>query len=298
MKTRTAIVITNPHAGRGKAHARQMSDFCRALRARGIGAEMVETVCAGDATQIAARAAKEGATDLVVAGGDGTVNEALQGIVGSHLRLCVVPRGTANVLARELAVPHDLAATAEMILRGRTRFIHAGCAITERTNERRYFLLMAGIGLDASIVRGVHPRLKRRVGEAAFWYSGVEHLARWQPAPFNVEVAGETYTATFAAIGKAPRYGGNLSITPRACLDKPEFEICLVGSNSKYRYLRLLTHVVRAGLAEDTRGDVRFLRATCARATGDAPVQADGEMIGTLPARFEISPHRVEVIVP
>ncbi len=297
METRFATIIANPRAGRSRDHARQLANFCRILQAQGINTKLLETSCAGDAAQLAKRAVHEGATDLVVVGGDGTINEALQGIVGSDLRLCVVPRGTANVLARELGVPHDLMATAEMLARGRTRLIHAGCAITERTNERRYFLLMAGIGLDASIVRGVRPRLKRRVGEAAFWYSGVEHLARWQPASFNVEVAGETYTATFAAIGKAPRYGGNLAITPRACLDKPEFEICLVNSNSKLRYLRLLTHVVRNGFAEDTR-DIRYLRATSARATGDALVQADGEMIGTLPARFEISPYPINIIVP
>src|SRR2546423_694244 len=84
--------------------------------------------------------------------------------------------------------------------RGRQRPVHIGCAIDESTGERRYFFLMAGVGLDASIVRRVRPRLKRRVGEVAFWYSGLEHLAGWQPTPFQMEVDGHTFPATFAAI--------------------------------------------------------------------------------------------------
>ncbi|MBA2338981.1 MAG: diacylglycerol kinase family lipid kinase [Pyrinomonadaceae bacterium] len=297
MKTRAAIVIANPNSGRGHDHARQLTEFCRSLQEQGINTNLLETSCAGDAALLAKRAVQEGATDLIVAGGDGTINEALQGIIGSDLRLCVLPRGTANVLARELGVSGDLEAAAQMFARGRTQRIYAGCAIMERTDEKRYFLLMAGIGLDASIVQGVRPALKRRVGEAAFWYSGVEHLARWQPAPFTIEVSGETHTATFVAVGKAPRYGGNLSITPRARLSEPTFEVCVVESSSKFRYLRLLAHVVRDGLPEDTR-DVRYFRATIARATGDALVQVDGEMIGELPVRFEIPPHPIEVIVP
>src|SRR3954447_8177445 len=104
---------------------------------------------------------------------------------------------------------------------------------------------MAGVGLDASIVSRVHPRLKRRVGEAAFWYSGLGHLARWQPIPFNVEVEGHTLRATFAAIGNAAHYGGNLAITPRARLENPEFELCIVDSKSRLRFLYLLSHAIR-----------------------------------------------------
>ncbi len=123
-------------------------------------------------------------------------------------------------------------------------------------------------------------------------------MALWQPAPFEVEINGEIFEATFAAVGKAAHYGGGLSITPRAEMTQAEFEICLVESRSRFRYLYLLAHTLRAqGVPTSTPG-VRFIRSTQVRARGGAPVQADGELIGNLPMRFEIAPSAIEVVVP
>ncbi|MFN2455274.1 MAG: diacylglycerol kinase family protein [Pyrinomonadaceae bacterium] len=296
---RRAILIVNPNAGRGGARrAREVARFCKSLEARGVALETAETKKAGDAARLAARAEMEGWREIIVAGGDGTINEALQGLTRSDVRLAVWPRGTANVLARELCLPFATERVAEVIARGRTRRISIGCATQEATKVRRRFLLMAGIGLDASVVRGTNARLKRSIGEAAFWCSGLEHLARWQPHPFNVEIAGRTYRATFAAIGKVSRYGGNLAITPRARPDESCFEICLVDSDSKLRYLKLLSQALRSRGVAEHLPYVQTLRATHVRITGETIVQADGELIGTLPMTFDILPERIEIIVP
>lgn len=299
MQQRHAILISNPNAGRGgKARARKVARFCDELRARGIEVRVANTTAPNDATRLAAEAVREGFREVIVSGGDGTINEALQGLTETGARLAVWPAGTANVLARELRLPFDAGGAAEVFARGRTLGVSIGCARDERSGGVRYFFLMAGIGLDASVARGVRPRLKRRVGAAAFWYSGFEHVLRWKPEGFQVEIDGQTFPATFAAIGNAPHYGSNLGITPRARLDSPDFEVCLVDSRSRLRYLYLLTHAMRArGVAENLAG-VRFLRATHIRATGDAPVQADGEIIGQLPMTFTILPHAIEIIVP
>jgi diacylglycerol kinase (ATP) len=295
-KERTAILISNPSAGRGgEGRAREVARFCELLKERGITVELLNTSGPGDAARLAASAAERGVREVIVSGGDGTINEALQGLAGRGVRMGIWPRGTANVLARELSLSPRVGKAAEVIAQGVSRSVHLGLATVEATGERRYFFLMAGIGLDASIVEGVRPRLKRRVGEAAFWYSGIGHLLRWRPHSFQVEVNGETFPATFAAIGKAPRYGGELSITPRARLDEPRFEICLINSHSRLRYLRLLSRAMRGGVEEDARS-VRFIRATRARATGDVLVQVDGEIIGRTPMTFEIAPHSIEVI--
>ncbi|HEV2913066.1 MAG TPA: YegS/Rv2252/BmrU family lipid kinase [Pyrinomonadaceae bacterium] len=298
-RTAAAVLISNPNAGRGgSAREREVVRFCELLRARGVEVEVLNTSGSGDAARLAERAAAQGNVRVViVSGGDGTINEALQGLVGTEVRMGIWPRGTANVLARELGVPFDAERAAEAIARGFARRVHIGCATVEASGERRYFLLMAGVGLDASIVEGVRPRLKRRVGEAAFWYSGVGHLLRWQPRAFQVEIDGETYPATFAAIGNAPHYGGDLSITPRARLDQPEFEICIINSRSRLRYLRLLSRALRGGVPLRTPG-VLFIRSTRARATGDVLVQIDGEVVGRLPMTFEVAPHSIEVITP
>ena len=295
---RRALLIANPHAGRGGSRrARAIARFRASLQERGVEVEVRQTRAAGDAGQMAARAAHEGTQEVIVSGGDGTINEALQGLVGTNARLAIWPSGTANVLARELQLPFNAEQAAEVIARGEAKRLRIGCAINETTGERRYFFLMAGIGLDASIVQRAPLRLKRRFGEAAFWYAGLEHLARWEPQPFEVEIEGQTYPATFAAIGKAAHYGGGLAITPRARLEAPEFEICLVSSRSRLRYIYLLSHALRGGATEGVPG-IRFIRAQRARATGDALVQADGELIGQLPMTFEIVDECVEVVAP
>jgi YegS/Rv2252/BmrU family lipid kinase len=259
--------------------------------------EVKLTGAPGEATDIAARAARNGSRDVIVAGGDGTINEAIQALAGSKARLAIIPRGTANVLARELKLPLDDEQATLVAAQGNSRRIHLGLAIEEMTGTSRLFVLMAGIGLDASVVQRVQPRLKKRIGKGAFWISGLSHLADWQPTPFTLEIEGHRYIGTFAAIGKAARYGGDLLITPGARLEEPLFEICLIETLSRFRYLQLLSYAVRAGMPRNKPG-VRFVKTASVRATGEAPVQVDGELIGQLPMRFEIAPESLEVIVP
>ena len=298
MSTTQAVLISNPKTGRYlKQRLPAVEAVCAHLESLGVEIKQMNTTCAGDATNIAREAARAGASTVIVSGGDGTINEALQGLVGTDVRLAVLPRGTANVLARELEMPPEYKQAAAVIARGRTRRVHLGCATDDTTGSSRYFLLMAGIGLDASVVRRVNPELKKRFGKAAFWISGLSQLADWQPTPFTIEVNGKSYTATFVTIGKAARYGGELSVTPRAQLDRPEFEICIIESQSRLRYLHLLSYALRGGIPTNKKG-VCFLRATSAHATGVAGVQVDGEVIGNLPMTFTIAPESIEIIVP
>jgi YegS/Rv2252/BmrU family lipid kinase len=295
---RHVVLIANPKAGRGSLSQRQeaIQRFCRLLRTRKIDVEVWNTAGPNDATRLAAEAARQGFREVIVSGGDGTINEALQGLIGTDVRLAVWPRGTANVVGRELRMPTRLERLADIIAAAPTMRIHAGCATIEQTGARRYFLLMAGIGVDADIVDRVRPALKRRVGEAAFWYSGVETFARWRLKRFIIEADGQQQPATFAAIGKAPHYGGKLSITPRAKMEQPEFQVCLIDSMHRLRYLRLLPFAMFGGMPEKAKG-VCFLHTTKARAIGEGvQVQLDGELIGELPMTFTIAPQPIEVI--
>jgi diacylglycerol kinase (ATP) len=298
MDERRAVLIANPNAGRGRAvAAHDAEEFTRLARAEGVGVKVSHTEGPDDASRLAREAIASGATDVVVRGGDGTVHEAVQGLVGATARLTVWPAGTANVLAKQLEMTSAAQEVARVFLRARTRRITLGRATQERTGARRYFFMLAGVGLDASVVSHVRPRLKRRVGEAAFWYAGLGHLAHWTPREFTVEVEGERLPATYAAVGKAPWYGGGLSITPRASLDADTFEVCVINTRSRLRYLRLLAHAVRGGAPVGTPG-VTYVRASRLRCVGDVAVQADGELIGELPMTFEIVKEGLEVVVP
>jgi len=300
MTTRRVTLISNPKTGRYSSRRRQLrpiQDVVSRLESLGIEVDLKLTSSPGEATEIAARAARNGSSDVIVAGGDGTINEAIQGLAGTEARLAIIPRGTGNVLARELGLPLDDEQAVAVAAGGKSRTIYLGVAIDETTNVSRHFVLMAGIGLDASVVGGVDPTLKKRIGKGAFWISGLSHLASWNPQPFTLEIDGNKYQATFAAIGKAAKYGGDLAITPGARLDERAFEICMIETTSRRRYLRLLSHAMRGGMPRNNP-EVRFVKAASVKAYGDAPVQIDGELIGRLPMRFEIAPHSLEVIVP
>jgi diacylglycerol kinase (ATP) len=300
MPNQKAVLIANPKTGRhAKRKKSAIQTVCEHLASVGVNFDLVFTTGPGDATRIAARAASDGVNQTIIFGGDGTINEALQGLVGTETRLAILPRGTANVLARELKLPLSLRRAADVIVKGKARRIHVGLAIDEAQKIRRYFLLMAGIGLDAAVVRRVNPQLKRYLGKGAFWLTGLSQLAHWHPVPFNIEVNGRTYCATFASVGNAPSYGGDLAITPGASLDRPEFEICIIQATSRLRYMRLLSYAMRSSGLQPGEKEVCFVRSTQARASGnDVAVQVDGEVIGVLPMRFEIAPESIEVLVP
>ena len=295
---RRVLLIANPNAGRGNMERRRQAieHFCELLKHREVDVEVRLTAGPNDATQIAKEAVAAGFKEVIASGGDGTINEVLQGLIGSNTRLSIWPRGTANVVARELRLPHQLSRLADVIAEGRFQRVHVGCATAEGRKLVRYFLLMAGIGTDATIVGRVRPALKKRFGEAAFWYSGIETFARWKPTSFIIEADGRKHSVTFAAIGKAPHYGGKLGITPRARMDQPEFEVCLIHSVHRRRYLRLLHYAAFGGIPEKAK-DVSFLRTTTVRAYGEGvQAQVDGELIGPLPISFSISPHSIELI--
>lgn len=296
--TRKATLISNPKTGRyASRRLRPIEELASQLESLGVAVDLKLTSGPGEATEIAARAARNGSSDVIVAGGDGTINEAIQGLTGTAARLAIIPRGTANVLARELGLPLNDKEAVAVAAQGKSRKIYLGLAIDETTGETRHFVLMAGIGLDASVVRRVQPSLKKRIGKGAFWVSGLSHLARWNPRPFKLEIDGVEYPATFATIGKSAKYGGDLAITPRASLDQREFEVCIINTMSRLRYLHLLSFAMREGMPRD-KAEVQFVNATNVRASGDAQVQVDGELIGSLPMRFEIATHSLEVIIP
>src|SRR5262249_23514137 len=152
MSTRRATLISNPKTGRYNSRRRSIQDVAARLESLGVEVDLQLTRGPGDATEIASRAARNGNAEVIVAGGDGTINEAIQGLAGTDASLAIIPRGTGNVLARELGLPLDEEAAVAVVAKGNSRKIYLGLVTDETTNEGRYFVLMAGVGLDASVV--------------------------------------------------------------------------------------------------------------------------------------------------
>jgi len=263
-----------------------------ALRVRGVSATALATAGPGDGGRLARRAVLDGADMVIACGGDGTVNEVLQGLIGTSIRLGVWPGGTANVLARELGLPRQLGAIADVLAAGHARLVSVGRA------GDRYFIVMAGIGLDAAVVRRVSPAVKRLLGEGAYWLAALRHLAAWPPSRFLVEADGRAEPATLAVLANAAAYGGGLRFAPRARMDDDFLDLCLIDSTDRLRLIRCVVAAFR-GEHLALRG-VTYVQARRVRAhgPGEAWVHVDGELAGRLPMDFECIPAAVRVCAP
>lgn len=325
-------------SGRPGRRAENVRAMQRLLDGREIHSEAQATSAPGDATRLASEAVAAN-VDLVIAyGGDGTVNEALQGLVGSQVPLAIWPGGTSNVVAKELRLPFDNQQLAEVFAAGQTKRIALGRATSgsgfgvqslglasageepgaqgerekskadppgaprtqnsEPKTDQRYFLMMAGIGLDASVARGANKKLKRRTGEFAYWISGIKHLATWRPDIFSLDVDGRMFESAFTLIGNGKGYGGGMMMTPNAKLEEPEFEIYILPPlANNLSYTRALVACMR-GKPEFAGAVLVKGKHVTANSSREPWVEVDGEVIGPLPMTFEAVPDALTLVVP
>lgn len=285
-------MIYNPQAGGMRRGGGKVAFIKDALSAQGIELQLLPTRTQGDATILARGLVESGCQLVVACGGDGTINEIVSGMAGSHLPLMIFPAGTANVLAHEIGLPKDLNRCAQLLRKGIMRRISLGRA------GSRHFALMAGIGVDAGVVKAVNPALKSKIGQGAFWLAGFQQLARYHFLPFDIQVDGHSDVCTFAIISKARWYAGRFQLTPRASLFSDDFEICLFHSTNRWRYL---TYLLFSSFSKhECLQDVTILHGKEIKAVGSdqVMVQVDGELIGSLPQEFQIREDALTLIVP
>lgn len=305
---KSVLLVLNPIAGR-RRHG-LVDTVVEYLRRDGFRVDLVETGAPGDAQRLAASCDARRHGILAVAGGDGTVNEALNGLAGrigapALPLLAVVPLGTANVLAHELDLDFSAAGIARTIAIGRPLALHPGEARPDAAGHPRCFTLMAGAGFDAWVVAGVTPALKRRWGKLAYvWRSLVETL-RYRPARYAVEIDGVLSIAASVVVTHARHYAGPWIIAPAARLDRPSLEVCLFERWGRWSVLRfglaLLTgrlpatrgfrivtgQVVRISLLDAQREEPRR-----------RPVQVDGDPALSLPLSVGLSAATVTLLKP
>ncbi|HEX2490300.1 MAG TPA: diacylglycerol kinase family protein [Blastocatellia bacterium] len=292
-------LIYNPTAGALRRDPGKIDRLTRALARQGIDVLLLPTNRAGDATQLTRQSVNDGAEVVVVCGGDGTINEAAQSLVGTETALAVWPCGTANVLAREMRLPCDENALSELIADRSARTISVGRAVKPETGWQRYFLLMAGIGLDATIVNGVDLGLKRLIGAGAYLASGLDYLARLPLTPFSIDLNGRRLESTFTVISNAASYAVCFTLAPGAEVDDDKLDVCVFNSRSRLAYLTYAFLSMAKGLHTRVSKVVyQPAREAHANSNDNALVQLDGDVMGTLPMRFEIAPQALRIIAP
>lgn len=283
-------MIANPVSG-GDARPR-IGQAAGWLRARGARVDVCLTEGRGDARRLAAEARTGGAERILVAGGDGTLNEVANGLCGSELPVAFLPMGTVNVFALETGIPLQLEAACRLALAGQPRRISMG-----RINGES-FLLMASAGWDAEAVARLRPALKRRIGRLAYGVSALQALLAKAPAPLQIILAdGSRHDGFGVVVSNARYYGGRYVVTPNASLASVRLEVGLFRHGGR---LAMLGQALRLGLHRPLRPSaVAFFSVDTLEITGTGvAVQVDGDAWGTLPVKVESQVEALSIVLP
>jgi YegS/Rv2252/BmrU family lipid kinase len=293
-------IIVNPVSGRGKA-LRLAESVTALLRRQGCSVDLQLTQKGGDARKFAGESA--GFAALAATGGDGTVNEVLNGLPAEAApALAMLPSGTANVFAKELGLPRSADGLAAVLRDGRERSWDLGI---ERISGRK-FLLFASAGYDAHVVHLFHAA---RTGPIQMWhyvYWGLKSILHFKVPRITVEIDGARVSteAAWVTISNVPSYGGPLVFTPRARPDNKTFEVMIQHARRRRDVVRMFWAAILGWMGipyamhdvsfHTARGGVR-LTSTDGR---PVPLQMDGDPAGVLPAQLEIVPGGIRVLAP
>ena len=301
--SKAILLIRNPIAGRRRRGL--LDDVMRRVRAAGWTVDLVDTQAAGDARRLAETCDALRYAVIAVAGGDGTINEVVNGLASrsdAGPALAIVPLGTANVLAHELGLRITAAAVAETMIAGRELLVRPGEASS--TGAPRCFSLMAGAGFDAKVVAGVSTRFKRRFGRAAYVWRSLIEARRYRPVRYQVEIDGIVHEAASVIVTRSRHYAGPYVVAPAATLDEPQLHVCLFERWGRGHALRfgaalLLGYLPQAaGYRVVTGSSVRVSVLSDAGEPGRQPVQIDGDDALTLPIRIGLSSRAVRLLQP
>lgn len=284
-------LIWNPSAGvlPRRAVPRRVA---RAIAGWAVLTQVRETSSPGDAERFASEVSAEECDLLLIAGGDGTVNASINGL-RAEVPVGILPLGTANVLARELGIPtHSLRAMCAALGQARERPIDVGSC-----NGRR-FLAMASAGFDAAVVREVGPPEKDLLGPTAFALRAVQALPGHESAMWRIRADGEVIetSATMILVSNTARYGGSLQLSPGASLDDGWLDMSVFVAATGRQFIRQLVALMTRGDAAKTGVLCRRCREIELEGIPPQPVQIDGEVLGTTPARIQIEPRSLTVL--
>ena len=279
------LIILNPAARSEKARGTwaQIQKLPRAVTRL--------TSAPGDARALAAWAVEQGFRVVVAAGGDGTINEVVNGLAGSDITLGVLPVGTMNVFAAELGLPGDLAGAWQVIREGITRKIDLA-----RANDQ-YFIQLAGVGLDAQALQETSWESKRSFGPLSYLVSAAQIAARVPPR-LRVEADGVEREGSFVLVGNGRYYGARLAFFKDAKVDDGKLDV-LIFKNLGYLDIVRYVGTILMGIHTEQK-DVEYFQTKQAvvRCDQPVPVEVDGEVATESPVTFRISSRKLRVFVP
>src|ERR1700730_17144830 len=284
----STLVILNPAAHSERAQRKQ-------ARVESLARDCV--VCAttyvGEAESMARHAVEEGFQKIVAAGGDGTINEVVNGLAGSTATLGLLPIGTVNVFAIELGVPwHNLAQCWDIIQGDNTRLVDL-----PRANEK-YFVQLAGVGLDAQVVKETSTALKRNFGPLSYLISAAQIAARQPPRLVIESEDNPVREGSFVLIGNGRRYGGPFPFFKNAVMDDGLLDVVAF---KQLGYLEIIKYLQDVFFSSEIKlPEVEYFQTRHLRISSDeeVPVELDGELMGNCPVEFRVQPRTLRVLAP
>lgn len=307
---RKATLLYNPLSGRNRG--RRVADVESAaavLRASGVEVSVAPTRGAADATDQTKQAIAENCDAIFACGGDGTIHDILQGLAHTTTSLGIIPLGTANSLAHDLGLPLSPVNAARAALKARIQRITLGKVEYLNTTcqpEWRYFIVAAGVGVDAHLFYKLNGWAKRQLGMTSYYMKATHLWLTHQMEKFEVEpVEGNgTHAVVSELLAVRIRNFGNIlrELAPGASLERDDLRLVMCKTFSRTAYLR---YVARGMLgAKWNVGGIELMHSTSAvcRPSADGKrrvyVEADGEILGTLPARISVVPNALNILMP
>ena len=286
------FLIFNPSSGTGTKSHQDVSGVVREFENAGIDITPSPTEPEGSVVQQVRELMRQSPDLLVCWGGDGTINEVVNGMFPSKVPLGILSGGTANLLVKEMRIPTGLQRAIRVIGEGKTRSITVGQA------NQRFFVLMAGIGFDSEIVKNVDWNVKRKWGKLAFGFAALSTISKYEFPQLSIRIDGQEKECVFAVICNAREYAAHFVLTPQANISDDYFYACLFKQPGFSNILQYMFHAAQGKLSN--LQSVEILQCTEIEASGfgEIPVQADGELIGSLPMKFVIHPRSLNVFCP
>ena len=296
---RKAALLYNPQSGGSKKRQRELESALAVLREAGIEADLVPTDSPAHAEEEVRRAVSAGSDTIFACGGDGTIHNIIQVIAMSPVALGILPMGTANALAHDLGIPMRIAAAAKFALHSVPRRVALGrvhCVDVKGNSCERHFVVAAGIGVDAHLFYKLHTGVKQRAGMAAY-YAKAWHLWFTYGMPrFVVEyietgsVIVQRADVTELLSVRIRNFGGVVrELAPGASLDRNDIRLVFARTASRLRW-----KVPGVELAYSTNVSCRY--QTSGQAQSKIYVEADGELLGTLPAEITVVPDALTLL--
>jgi diacylglycerol kinase (ATP) len=284
---RRFFILHNPNAG--PAARRHYHSTLTMLRDAGAYVEIVETSRHGEGMRVTAEAALS-FDAVVAAGGDGTIHDAAEGLVGSTTPLGIIPLGTANVFAREIGLPLSPEQVASTLLYGTARAIPVGLI------NARPFLFVVGIGFDAKAVAHFEASGTRRLGQAGLFGPVMHALASHSDSVLRVTTDGGRSEAQWVIVTRAQRYAGGLLLSREADVTQTKFYVVRFGGHGPLVRLRQLSALACGLLRYDPNVTIEAAEWVRVESDTPVPVQVDGEVLGALPAEITLHPQRLQLI--